>query len=190
MLYVFQTSFQWWWPGLKPSLSSTYRPSFDVGDQGSTWLPRLQVIPSRDSLIQEKQIDLVVPPVRPKRDKFFYNQEKAKSKCFFLGKRKYDLKSLPVFFLKTSETFGRFVCVSFASDLWDLQSCRCFSLGKTSPICDSLRSTEMHWSTSNCYFCFHCRATLATKTHTSFQHNSDLKLKLPRQSNLHGHVNC
>ena len=41
------------------------------------------------------------------------------------------------------------------------------SLGKTSPICDSLRSTEMHWSTSNCYFSFHCRATLATKTQAS-----------------------
>lgn len=39
--------------------------------------------------------------------------------------------------------------------------------GKTSPICDSLRSTEMHWSTSNCYFSFHCRATLATKTQAS-----------------------
>lgn len=124
MLYVFQTSFQWWWLGLKPSLSSTYRPSFDVGDQGSTWLPRLQVIPSRDSLIQEKQIDLVVPPVRPRRDMFF-TIRRRQNRSDFLGKRKYDLKSSPLFF-KSSETFGRFVCVSFASNLWDLQSCRCW----------------------------------------------------------------
>ena len=50
---------------VKPSGIETVPGLTLVKDQGATWLPWLRVIPSRDSLIQEKQINLVVPPARP-----------------------------------------------------------------------------------------------------------------------------
>ena len=57
------------------------------------------------------------------------------------------------------KTFGRFVCVSFASFLWENRSEGCQL--STSPFCDSLPSSETPPIT------------------ITFQQNSDVKLKLP-----------